>query len=135
MTDTPVRIIDVLFVDDDAAVCRSMTRCLERVGFAVRVANSGPAALAALTEHRPDVVVTDHQMPTMSGAELITRLVAADPSLKGRIILTSGDLGSDDAVAAIAASGCRGLAKPYTAGELALAVKAAAGPQSRLPVG
>ncbi|MBM4188724.1 MAG: response regulator [Gemmatimonadetes bacterium] len=119
------RPIDVLFVDDDAAVCASMSRCLQRVGFQVRVASSGVEALAAVSERRPDVVVTDHRMPKMSGSELIVRLVALDPTLRNRIILTSGDLMGDEG-RTLATAGGRGLAKPYSAGELSLAIRAAA---------
>lgn len=108
------------------AVCGSMSRCLQRVGFQVRVATSGTDALAAVADRRPDVIVTDHQMPRMSGSELIARLLALDPTLRARIILTSGDLQSDTSAQALTDAGCKGLPKPYSAGELALAIRAAA---------
>ena len=118
--------ITVLFVDDDAMVLRSMVRCLCRVGFAVTAVDSAEAALGAVVGGRFDVVITDHNMPTMTGTELIERLLAYDPSLRGRIILTSGDICSDKTEALLTRTGCRGLQKPFQVAELALAVKAAA---------
>ena len=118
--------ISVLFVDDDAMVLRSMDRCLSRVGFKVTAVGSAEAALSAVVAGRFDVVITDHNMPTMTGAELIDRLLAFDPTLRSRIILTSGDLCNEKTEALLTRTGCRGLQKPFQVAELALAVRAAA---------
>ena len=118
--------ITVLFVDDDAMVLRSMVRCLSRVGFTVTAVDSAEAALGAVVGGRFDVVITDLLMPTLTGTELIERLLAYDPSLRGRIILTSGDICSEKTEALLTRTGCRGLQKPFQVAELALAVKAAA---------
>lgn len=118
--------ISVLFVDDDAMVLRSMVRCLSRVGFTVTAADSAEAALGAVVGTRFDVVITDHHMPTMTGLELIERLLGYDATLRGRIILTSGDICSEKTEALLTRTGCRGLQKPFQVAELALAIKAAA---------
>lgn len=122
----------VLFVDDDLMVCRSMGKCLERVGFRTVTAASAEQALTLTASERFDVVVTDHNMPEMSGAELIERLLATDPTLRGRIILTSGDLHSEANEALMARTGAKGLQKPFQVAELALAVRAAATRQGEL---
>ncbi len=118
--------ISVLFVDDDAMVLRSMDRCLSRVGFKVTTVGSAEAALSAVVAGRFDVVITDHNMPTMTGGELIERLLVYDSALRGRIILTSGDLCNEKTEALLTRTGCRGLQKPFQVAELALAVRAAA---------
>lgn len=116
----------VLFVDDDDMVCRSMSRCLERAGFAVTTVTSGEAALEQARAHRFDVIVTDHNMPTMSGTDLIDRLLSEDKQLASRLILTSGDLHTNANEAFLARTGVRGLQKPFQLADLALAVRTAA---------
>lgn len=131
MSAEPDRRPTVLFVDDDESVCRSMARCLERNGFQVTVVGSGAEALERLAQRPFDAIVTDHQMPAMSGAELVERLVAQDASYATRIVLTSGDIQAERIDRLIKASQCRGLAKPYTPADLALAIKAAIGSPGR----
>lgn len=116
----------VLFVDDDDMVCRSMARCLERAGFSVTTVSSGEEALAQARARRFDVVVTDHNMPTMSGIDLIDRLLSEDKQLCGRVILTSGDLHTAANEAFLLRTGVRGLQKPFQLADLTLAVKTAA---------
>ncbi len=130
---TAITQISVLFVDDDGMVLRTMDRCLTKVGFKVTAVESAEAALAAVASERFDVVITDHNMPTMTGAELIERLLSQDPALRGRIILTSGDLCNDKTEALLTRTGCRGLQKPFQVAELALMVKAAAGKAALTP--
>lgn len=115
----------VLFVDDDAMVCRSMSRCLERAGFLVTTVTSAEEALAKADQSRFDAIVTDHNMPTMTGGELIDRLLTRDPTLRGRIILTSGDLHTEANESLLKRTGTRGLQKPFQLAELSLAVRAA----------
>jgi CheY-like chemotaxis protein len=64
----------VLVVDDDVAIRRSLERGLRPSGFAVRTAESGPQALAAVRDAPPDVLVLDVSMPGMSGIEVCERL-------------------------------------------------------------
>ncbi|MEZ4457512.1 MAG: response regulator [Gemmatimonadales bacterium] len=120
----------VLFVDDDAMVCRSISRLLDRIGFSVTPICSAEEALGIVAGTRFDAIVTDHNMPTMSGAELIDRLLAIDPSLAPRIILTSGDLHTQANDELIKRTGIRGLQKPFQAAELALVLRAATAPGS-----
>lgn len=61
-----------LVVDDSMLVRHTICRFLEERGFAVESANNGREALAILNGVRPDLIITDLQMPVMSGSELIT---------------------------------------------------------------
>lgn len=63
-----------LVVDDSALIRHTVRRCLEERGFEVQCAANGREALEVLTRVRPNVVITDLQMPDMSGSELITAL-------------------------------------------------------------
>src|SRR5580704_15839105 len=74
--------VTVLVVDDDPGIRESLGDLLRAVGYGVRVAENGAAALEVMrTEPRPDVVVLDLMMPVMSGWEVLEE-VDADTSLR-----------------------------------------------------
>ena len=75
---------DVLIVDDDADTRLVIRMILEDEGYAILEAGRGDEALRRLQEHpAPMVVLLDHYMPSMTGAELL-HLVAEDHSLLQR---------------------------------------------------
>jgi CheY-like chemotaxis protein len=63
-----------LVVDDSMLIRYTVSRFLEERGFAVESATNGVEALEILERVRPHLIVTDMQMPKMSGSELITAL-------------------------------------------------------------
>jgi CheY-like chemotaxis protein len=81
----------VLVVDDEAVVRAYVARALTVAGMDVAVAADGREALRLVAEDRvrPKVVVTDIEMPAMTGVELAARLLAIRPSI--RIVMMSGD--------------------------------------------
>lgn len=64
----------ILFVEDDAIIRMAALRFLNRRCKAVFEAENGRDALEIYKEHRPDVVITDIEMPIMDGLELIDRI-------------------------------------------------------------
>jgi len=64
----------ILLVDDDAEALEMLCEFLVEQGYAVETALDGRAALDKLDGVAVDLIVTDYEMPGMSGAELI-RLV------------------------------------------------------------
>src|SRR6266849_10046229 len=64
----------ILMVDDDPPVLRSLSVALESHGYRVRSAPSGPVALEACAEERPDVVLLDLALPGLDGVEVCRRL-------------------------------------------------------------
>jgi DNA-binding response OmpR family regulator len=94
----------VLVVDDEASIRDFIELGLSREGFAVRTAPDGRAALTAVDQFQPDLVIVDVMMPRMGGLSL-TRELAGDPR-RGLIILSARDetkdrivgleLGADD---------------------------------------
>lgn len=79
-----------LVVDDSMLIRHTVCRFLEERGFAVESATNGQEALEALKRVRPDILITDIQMPKMSGTELITA-VKSDPALAGiPIVIVAG---------------------------------------------
>jgi CheY-like chemotaxis protein len=97
----------ILVVDDEPDQRFLLRRIFERAGHTVYDAGNGAAALAAVRESPPDLVVTDMMMPVMGGAELIRRLRCEPATASIPILAASGDshlAGDADAV----------LAKPYS---------------------
>ena len=74
----------VLLVEDENSVREPVSKLLRKAGFAVLEAAGGPQALEVAESHNGpiDLVVTDVLMPTMSGKELVARLLARRPGLK-----------------------------------------------------
>jgi DNA-binding response OmpR family regulator len=62
---------DVLVVDDDPDVIGMLQFALEDSGFSVRTASDGKAALVAIEDHAPDVIVLDLMMPNLDGFGLL----------------------------------------------------------------
>ncbi|MDP3878286.1 MAG: response regulator [Methylobacter sp.] len=77
----------ILIVDDSATVLMSFTTYLEAVGFIIETANDGVKALAKLQGGlKPDMMITDINMPNMNGIELI-QSVRALPAFRFMPIL------------------------------------------------
>lgn len=79
----------ILFVEDDASLRRVAGRVLRAHGFHVLEAENGRKALELIaSEGRPDLLITDLVMPSMSGLELLERL-EAEKNLPP-VLMTSG---------------------------------------------
>ncbi len=85
------RVPRILVVDDEPTQRILLRRIFERSGHEVSEASDGAAALRAVREAQPDLVVTDMMMPAMDGAELIRQL-RGEPATAGiPILAASGD--------------------------------------------
>lgn len=77
----------ILVVDDEPFICRSLTFVLRKDNYRVLEARNGEEALAAIREHKPDLVFLDVMMPKINGFQ-VTEQVRADPTLANvKIIL------------------------------------------------
>jgi PAS domain S-box-containing protein len=107
----------VLAVDDDPLVLLNTVAMLEDFGHEVFSASSGQKALDILRgEDRVDVVITDQAMPHMTGVQLADAIAKDWPDLP--VILATGYAEIREGTAA----GLRKLNKPFTQGELAIAL-------------
>jgi len=79
-----------LVVDDSMLIRHTVCRFLEERGFAVESATNGQEALEALQRIHPDIIVTDMQMPKMSGSELITALKQKPSTANIPIVIVAG---------------------------------------------
>ncbi|NQU76981.1 MAG: response regulator [Planctomycetes bacterium] len=64
----------VVVVDDEPHICHVLALKLARGGFEVMIAGDGEEALDLCLAEKPDLLITDYQMPVMSGLELCRRL-------------------------------------------------------------
>jgi len=64
--------IEILIVDDDPSLQQLLTLVLTKSGYAVRSAQDGFSALAAIRTAVPDILLSDLYMPGMSGFELLS---------------------------------------------------------------
>jgi PAS domain S-box-containing protein len=109
--------LSILAVDDDALVLMNTAAMLEDKGHEVTLAYSGEAALERLKSgKRFDLLITDHGMPRMTGAQLVELAQALDPSLP--VILATGYAELPPGVA----SSIPRLSKPFLQDELLRAV-------------
>lgn len=64
----------VLIVDDDPLILRLLERWLTKAGYSVNQANNGEVALRVIQEVLPNIVITDWEMPRLTGPELCREL-------------------------------------------------------------
>jgi len=83
VTEEPVPAVRVVLADDHPMVRYGITAVLADAPevSVVGEAADGASLLAVVAEHRPDVVVTDLDMPGMGGAEATARLRATYPDV------------------------------------------------------
>jgi CheY-like chemotaxis protein len=81
----------ILVVDDEPDQRFLLRRLFERAGHEVSDATDGAAALRAVRELAPDLVVTDVMMPVMDGLELIRCLRGDSATAQIPILAASGD--------------------------------------------
>lgn len=112
----------ILLVDDEPSIVQLARMYLEREGFRIESVNDGEAALSAVTNRHPVLVVLDVMLPKLDGFEVCRRLRAAQNSI-AILMLTARDedidkilgleLGADDY-----------LTKPFNPRELVARVRA-----------
>lgn len=101
----------VLVVDDDPDVALLVKTVLERrAGCDVVLAEDGRAAVERLAGLRPDVVVTDIEMPGLDGLELLAELRRTDPFVP--VIVMTAHVSVEYAVSALRAQADEFLTKP-----------------------
>jgi signal transduction histidine kinase/CheY-like chemotaxis protein len=127
----------VMLAEDNVDHQRLVAGVLRRLGHDVVVAGDGRAGLAAIAERRPDLVVTDLDMPHLDGIQLC-RALRADPALADiPIMLLTGYLRpSDPQLAAVGATAV--ITKPFTIPELTATLRRHLGdpsPPAEAPAG
>jgi CheY-like chemotaxis protein len=84
----------VLIVDDEPLIRTSMSMVLTGIGYSVRSAQDGFSALVEIRKEIPDIILSDPNMPGMSGFELLSVVRRRFPSI--RVIAMSGAFSGDE---------------------------------------
>jgi DNA-binding NarL/FixJ family response regulator len=109
---------DVLIVDDDRPSRTLLVSLLERAGYTARAVTSAEEALESVAEQRPDVVLTDVQLPGVSGYELCRELRATHGDALALMIVSGERTEPFDRAAGILLGADDYMAKPVDSGEL-----------------
>jgi two-component system response regulator HydG len=108
--------VKILLVDDETAILDTLEILFRGEGYDVAVADSGPKALAALADERPDIVLTDIRMPGASGLEVLAEARRVDPEIA--VILMTAQASLQSAVRAVNEGAYYYLQKPFANDEL-----------------
>src|SRR5256885_7026421 len=111
----------ILVVDDDPKILQLVRMYLEREGFAVITVADGLAAVAAIRERGPRLVVLDLMLPTLDGFEVL-RAARAESDVAVLMLSARGSTG--DRISGIASGADDYLPKPFSPAELVVRVKA-----------
>ena len=120
----PRKIPQILTVDDDPVTCDLLCEIFNREGFGATFANSGEAALAAVAEQRPDLLLSDIRMKTrLDGLSLLEIVRREYPSMPVVLMTAFGSI--DTAVRAVKEGAFDYISKPFNIDELVAIVRRA----------
>ena len=103
----------ILAVDDSRTLREMLANCLTRAGHEVYTACDGVEALAALRLHRPDIVITDLNMPVMDGLDFIEAARADDSGRDVPLLLLTTETAEELKLRARRVGATGWLTKPF----------------------
>ena len=107
-----------IVVADDSPIYRKLVgETLAREEYSTYIAKNGHEAIDLVSKHRPAVVITDWEMPDVTGLELCAQ-IRRNPGLFTYIILLTSKDEKDNIVKGLAAGADDYLTKPFHSGEL-----------------
>jgi putative two-component system response regulator len=116
--------MQVLVVDDNPIAVDMLENTLRRAGYDVVTANSGRAALEILDSGTCQLVITDWEMPEMTGLELCRRIRYLSTLNYIYVILLTARHDASDSIEGMTAGADDFIVKPFQPSELVLRVKA-----------
>ncbi len=112
--------LQILLIDDDASLRRVTEFNLQEAGYHVLTASDGAAGLTLFKRYRPELVITDVQMPGMDGYEVLAAVLALEPQTL--VIIVTAFSTVAQAVDAMKVGAYDYLAKPFSRDQLSLTV-------------
>ncbi|HET6491107.1 MAG TPA: response regulator [Syntrophales bacterium] len=108
--------LKILIVDDFATMRKVIRNLLKQGGFENIVeAEDGVAALKVLQSQKVDFIISDWNMPNMSGLELLKAVRGADDLKELPFLMVTAEALKDNVVAAVKAGVSNYIVKPFTA--------------------
>ncbi|MFQ5352505.1 MAG: sigma-54-dependent transcriptional regulator [Candidatus Binatia bacterium] len=111
---------DIVLVEDEEVLRRTLAKTLQKLGHEVRDCESAEAGLETIEQGPPDLLITDHRLPGMSGYELLGRVTEGFPEIAVVLMTAYGTI--EDAVKAMRDGAADYLRKPIDLHELAIVV-------------
>ncbi|MEK7314439.1 MAG: response regulator [Deltaproteobacteria bacterium] len=119
--------MDILIVDDEPYIQRSLSFILRKEGFEVEVASNGEEGLEKAKTLRPKIIFLDVMMPRLNGFSAC-RAIKSDESLKGcHIVMLTGKGQEVDKVQGLKEGANEFITKPFSPREIVAKVKALLG--------
>jgi len=115
-----MQAIKILIVDDEKRMCVILKAALEKEGRSITTADSGEAALAALSIDTFEVILSDIKMPGISGLELLQKIKAKNPETE--VLLMTAFADTATAVAVMKNGAYDYLIKPFEMDELRIKI-------------
>lgn len=103
----------ILLVDDEPHVLEVLKVTLEDFGFQLLEAEDGPSALQLVRDRKPDLVILDVMLPSMSGLD-VCRTLREENGQEMPVILLTARSGEEDERAGYEAGADRYLTKPFS---------------------
>lgn len=111
----------ILIVEDLAALAETYAAYLRSEGYHIEIARSGRQALAALTDHPPEVLVLDVNLPDLNGLAILREI--RDRELATEVVVITSQVSISLAVAAMKQGAFDYLTKPFNADRLRVTVR------------
>ena len=121
MVNKTEKNVQVLIVDDEPLIRKSLYEIMRIEGYRVQMAETGEAALSILKKEYIDVVVTDFQLPKMTGIQLLEEVKRWSP--KTEVILVTGYGTIESAVAAMKKGAFDYITKPINDTEIKIIIQ------------
>ena len=112
------KIIRILVVEDEPAICQVCQSVLTDEGFEVYIAANGDVAQDMLEKKDYDLVMIDIRMPVMDGKQLYQVIIDKHPKLANGVIFATGDVMDGYTQRFLELAGRPHLLKPFTIDEL-----------------
>ena len=116
--------LQILLVEDESALVEILRYNLEKEGFSVLAAADGEAALEAISDHKPDLLILDWMLPHVSGLEICRQLRRKPETRDLPIIMLTARGEEADRVRGLEVGADDYVAKPFSPSELIARVRA-----------
>ena len=113
----------ILVVDDEPDITALVAYHLSKAGFRVSTAHTGPDALKAAREERPDMIILDLMLPGVSGYDVLAELRQRDETRDVGVILLTARREEPDRIRGLSLGADDYLTKPFSPQELSLRVR------------
>ena len=114
----------ILVVDDEPDITALVAYHLAKAGYRVSTAANGPDALKAAREERPDIVILDVMLPSVSGYDVLAELRRREETKDVGVILLTARREEPDRIRGLSLGADDYLTKPFSPAELGLRVNA-----------